>query len=52
MKTAIANTYGKTRRKNKGDAAKPQPLILGKSRLGECRLPECLGKKKCNNEQS
>ncbi|MCQ9090963.1 hypothetical protein [Vibrio alginolyticus] len=52
MKTATVNTDGKAKRKNKGDAAKPQPLILGKSRLGECRLPESVGKGKCSNEQS
>ncbi len=53
MKTAVVNTDGNARRKDKRDTAKPLPLIiLGKSRLGECRLPESVGKGKCSNEQS
>lgn len=52
MKTVTVNTDGKTKQKDKGDAAKPQPLTLGKSRLSECRLPERAGEGKCSNEQS
>ncbi len=52
MKAMLTDTGNETEQKKEREDTKPLLLILGKSCLGRCRLPENLGEGKCGNKQS